>query len=238
MMDCNYSPEGEKLRRILIISLERANERMIKMGEQMGKIADSGLFTFSFVAAVDGKEIPKEYLKRISLPGGYREGEYFKPGEMGCTLSHIKALETAKYYGFDEVIILEDDVILADDFAKRIRILFGIIPSDWEHIYLSGIPRLGFNPPPQLQFPNVVRSIFTECTHSMVIRNTAYDKIINYLKLFETTTDDSYNQLIMNGLRSYTYYPFCTYANDTYTYIWNHEINREHKSKLYFKNKL
>lgn len=220
---------------IIVISLEKAKERRESIREQFNKLN----LSYFMLDAFDADKLTEaERNKKISLVNGYRFGELFKPGEIACTMSHLKALMVARDNGFDYVIVLEDDVILAEDFEKRIKILRSIIPKDWEHIYLSGIPRLGFNPPPQIQFPNVAKSVFTECTHSMIIKHTAYDKIINYLKKFETTTDDSYNQLIMNGLVSYTYYPFCTYANDTYTYIWNHVIEREHKSKLYFKNKL
>ena len=220
---------------ILVISLEKAKERR----ESIKKQFESLNIPFFLMDAYDADKLTEaERNKKISLVNGYRFGEQFRPGEIACTMSHIKALMVARDLNWPYVIVLEDDVILAEDFVRRIKILRSILPSDWEHVYLSGIPRLGFNPPPQLQFPNVALTVFTECTHSMIIRDTSYDRIINYLKKFETTTDDSYNQLIMNGLTSYTYYPFCTYANDTYTYIWNHEINRDHKSKLYFKNKL
>ena len=85
---------------------------------------------------------------------------------------------------------------------------------------------------------NVVPSVFTECTCAMLVRNNAYDKILDYLRKFETTTDDSYCELIRRGLKSYTFYPFAAYADDNYTYIWEHSIERVHKSKIYFKDKL
>jgi GR25 family glycosyltransferase involved in LPS biosynthesis len=221
---------------IIVISLERAKGRREKIKSQLDSLALGGII----MDAVDGQVLSEsERNKKIHLERGYRFGEVFKPGEIACTMSHIKALRLAKKYEWPYLIVLEDDVILAEDLEKRIKILFKILPNDWEHVYLSGIPRLGFMSPPMLDFLNVVPTIFTECTHSMIIRNNSYDKIINYLLKFETTTDDSYNYLISSGnLKSYTYYPFVSYASDDYTYIWNHNIKREHKSKQYFKNKL
>ena len=73
----------------------------------------------------------------------------------------------------------------------------------------------------------------------MMVNQTAYDKIIEKLSKFETTTDDIYCDLISNKtIKSFTYYPFVTFADDTYTYIWNHELNREHKSKKYFRENI
>lgn len=221
---------------IVVISLERAKERREKIKSQLSALNIDAVI----MDAVDGQNLSDlEKTRKITLEGGYRQGEFFKPGEIACTMSHIKALQYAQFKNWPYLIVLEDDVVLAEDFEKRIKFLFRIIPPDWEHIYISGIPRLGFAPPPMLNFANVVPTIFTECTHSMIIRNEAYQKVISYLSKFETTTDDSYNQIIkIGGLKSYTYYPFVTYAYDEFTYIWDQKISREHKSKQYFKNKL
>lgn len=219
---------------IIVISLERAVERREKMIAQLN---DLGLDAV-IMDAVDGQNLSEEEKnKHIHLPNGYRFGEQFKPGEIACTMSHINAIKIAKEKNWDYLIVLEDDVVLAQDFEKRIKFLFKILPANWEHVYLSGIPRLSLNYLPILDFAHVEPTVFTECTHSMLIKNVAYDKIINKLSLFETTTDDIYNSIIRDKqLISYTYYPFVSYANDNFTYIWNHELKREHKSKQYFRN--
>jgi len=221
---------------IIVISLERAKERREKINSQLNKLGIDAVI----MDAIDSEKLSEgEKDKKIHLDGGYRFGDKFKPGEIACTMSHIKAVNIAKENNWDSFIVLEDDVVLAEDFEKRIKFLFKILPDNWEHVYLSGIPRLGYGIPPNLQFLNVLPSIFTECTHSMMIRDNSYDKIISKLSLFETTTDDIYNNMLSRKeLVSYTYYPFVTFANDEYTYIWNQTITREHKSKKYFKNKI
>jgi len=221
---------------IIVISLERATDRRIKMIDQLNTLKIDAII----MDAVDGEELTDdEKNKKLHLEDGYRLGETFKPGEIACTMSHIKALQIAKEKQWPYLIVLEDDIILAEDFEKRIKFLFKIIPFNWEHVYLSGIPHPGSNIPPNLSYANIIPSVFTECTHSMIINNIVYDKVIDKLSLFETTTDDIYGHMLFSKqLISYTYYPFVTYPKDDYTYIWNHELKREHKAKQYFKNKL
>lgn len=219
---------------IIVISLKRAVDRRENMVKQLKNLP---YFETTILDAVDGKLLSEEEKnKKIHLPFGYRYGETFQPGEIACTMSHIKALQLAKEHNWNNVIILEDDVVLAEDFPDRIRYMFDKLPKDWEHIYLSGIPKNG--PNPAIPLFQILPTGFMECTHSMIVKKEAYDKIIDYLSKFETTTDDSYCELIKRGLKSFTCYPFCTYAKDNYTYIWNKPIIREHKSKLWFVNKL
>jgi len=219
---------------IIVISLEKAPERRNKIKEQLNNLGLEAII----MDAVDGSLLPEEEKNRSIKIGRWRVGEKFKPGEIGCTMSHINALKRAKEMGWEYAIILEDDVVLAEDFTKRIRLLLKLLPPGWEHIYLSGIPRTE-PPASSLVFPNLLPSEFTECTHSMMISSSAYDRIIEKLSKFETTTDDIYCDLISKkAIISFTYYPFVTYANDEYTYIWDQKISREHKSKQYFKNKL
>ena len=221
---------------IVIISLERAKERREKIKVQLNALNIDGII----MDAIDGQNLSSEEKnKKIHLPNGYRFGDMFKPGEIACTMSHINALKYAQEHNWPYLIVLEDDIVLAEDFEKRIKFLFKIIPMNWEHVYLSGIPRFNTFNRPNLQFANVVPSMFTECTHSMIIKNTAYNKVIDKLLLFETTTDDIYNDMLSSKyLTSYTYYPFVTYPKDDYTFIWDVDITREHKSKQYFKNKI
>ena len=221
---------------IIIISLERASERREKINKQLSKLGIDALI----MDAVDGQTLPEEQRnKKITLEGWFRCGEICTPGEIACTMSHIKALHIAKQNEWDDVIILEDDAVLADDFEGRIEFLRHILPRNWEHIYLSGIPKAGDIKSLFLQCAHLVPSVFTMCTHAMMIRSSAYDKIIAKFNRFETTTDDMLCHMITEeqSLDSYTYYPFVAYADNEFTYIWEHSQGEEHPSKQYFANR-
>lgn len=226
---------------MVIVSLEKAKDRRERIKAQLEKLNIDAII----MDAVDGQKLSAEELnKPIKYPGGgpgsWRYGEILTPGEVGCLRSHIKVMEMAKENSWPYVVVIEDDVIFADDFEKRMKLLFKIIPNDWEHIYICGIP-LHQNPyyvPPQ--FPTVVPSIRTLTTAGMVIRDTTYDKMIEHWNMFELPADDRVLDMITRTqvLKSYTYYPFPLYVDDSFTYIWDHSLEREHGSVKFFKNNL
>ena len=77
------------------------------------------------VTAVDGRKLSaKEFFDFIAKPmvHGHR---LMLPGEVGCSLSHIHALESFLSLGTEAALILEDDVI-GDD--KSIESVFELIP--------------------------------------------------------------------------------------------------------------
>jgi len=221
---------------IIVISLKRANERRDLIKKQLEAFNIDAMI----MDAVDAQDLSEEQKnKKLHMPNGWRFGESFEPGEIACLMSHKKAIETAKENKAPYVIVLEDDVIFAEDFTKRIKFLLKILPQNWEHVYLSGAPKFNLQYLPNLQFMNVVPSIITDGAFSIMIRDTAYDKVISELSTFKSTSDDIYGRMILDKqLVSYTFYPFVTYTDDDFTYIWNEPVNREHKSKKYFKSKL
>jgi len=222
---------------IVVISLEKAKERRVRISSQLKSLGIEAII----MDAIDGQTLSdKEKDKKLSLVGGYRYGENFTAGEIGCLMSHTNALKIANEKGWEYVIVIEDDVILAEDFERRVKLLFRMLPRDWEHVYLSGFPRTPREFDPLIKMLHIEPSGIIDCIPITMYRNTAYNKVISYLEKFETTADDAIINMIFNkkNLKSYTYFPFAGYVDDNYTYIWNHELEREHKSKKYFKNKL
>ena len=105
------------------INLEKSKERK----NRMEKIFSDNNLDFERIDAIDGDKINYCY---------YRLDKY----EYGCTLSHLKAIETFYKYGNNEYgIICEDDISL--DFMpywkKSISDIIQDAPKDWKIIMLS-----------------------------------------------------------------------------------------------------
>ena len=221
---------------IVIISLKRAIERRKLMCEQIKNLTAF----IHIIDAIDGNILTENEIPLLKLEGGWRYGEKFQPGEIGCIKSHMAAIQLAKDNNWDFVIIFEDDITIAEDFEKRIKLLFKLVPKNWEHIYLSGTPH--FQIPFIHIFAQTISSVRTDCAHSYIVKSSAYDKILEKFNTMITTTDDMIIDMIFRdrNLISYTYFPFVTYANSSYSYIWDKTAghNAKNESKNYFVNKI
>jgi GR25 family glycosyltransferase involved in LPS biosynthesis len=220
---------------IIVISLERAKERRERIKTQLAALNLDAVI----MDAVDGQSLSNsEKNKTIKNPTtGFRDGETFKPGEVGCLMSHIKAIKLAKENKWDDVLILEDDVILSEDFNKGIKFLFRIVPSDWEHIYLGG--HIYFMAAPVFQ-PSVLPSMFKiSGAYCYFLKKTVYDKVISEMSEMELPADDVFEKLILREqqIKSYIFFPFLAYPDIQNSYIWNINGNeKKHESYKHFKN--
>jgi glycosyl transferase family 25 len=100
---------------IYVINLGRDVERLASVS---ANLASFGL-TFERVCAVVGKELPyfKKYVDLNSYAWRNRMNTP-RPGEVGCYLSHLKAMETFLRTDAPWCIILEDDVELLPGFNE------------------------------------------------------------------------------------------------------------------------
>ena len=57
---------------------------------------------------------------------------------MGCLLSNLEIIKTAKERGFKNILILEDDVIFNDNFDDLFNSYINQVPNNWDMLYLSG----------------------------------------------------------------------------------------------------
>lgn len=66
---------------------------------------------FQHVVAVDGRDLSARYYYERILPHFLRTGSIMSPAELGCALSHMKALNLFLETSSEFALILEDDVI-------------------------------------------------------------------------------------------------------------------------------
>jgi len=111
---------------VYLVSLERDSDRRENLKERF----PISYPTMNHIVAVNGNALSaKEYFNYVyHTPQLYNR--VMTPGELGCTLSHIKALETFLESGQTRALILEDDVLGDDDAIKSIHELSKVLPED------------------------------------------------------------------------------------------------------------
>jgi glycosyl transferase family 25 len=92
---------------------------------------------FEFIVAVDGKTLSENDLAIYSKTIALRDfGRELTPGELGCAFSHIKMWQKLVNSDYEEVLILEDDVLigraLIDILHNRNK-----LPKDYQHVNFS-----------------------------------------------------------------------------------------------------
>ena len=105
---------------IFIVSLQQDVEKR----ETISKTLNDFNLDFTFIDAVYGRELPNEYLDYLRDKSSGKlidRGFPATPGEIGCTLSHLKAYQEVIDRGLEWACILEDDAILDERFKVFIK---------------------------------------------------------------------------------------------------------------------
>lgn len=120
------------------INLRRAGERDRTLRQRLSELG----LAATRIEAVDGAALPGD------LPGfrqnlyGWTHGRELRPGEIGCQLSHLRALETFYASAAEFALIFEDDAILDASLPSLVAALTsGEAPRDWDLVKLQSIHR-------------------------------------------------------------------------------------------------
>ena len=116
-----------------VINLDRSFERLELMSSQLS----SQKIDLERIPAIDGMNIN---ISDEADDAACRSemGRSIQPGEVGCFLSHIKALQTFISSNSDFAVILEDDAIISSEFSNRIMDLCSFITKN-KHSSLCSI---------------------------------------------------------------------------------------------------
>jgi glycosyl transferase family 25 len=124
---------------IYVINLDRDVERMASLARSLEALA----LPFERVSAVLGKQVPDwEKLVDAVLYSARNRLPMPRPGEVGCYLSHLKAMETFLQTDARWCVILEDDVEVRPECVEVLAALGK--QDDWDLVKLfcfhSGLP--------------------------------------------------------------------------------------------------
>ncbi len=170
----NFSEFFDK---VVLINLKRRKDRLeYSLGEL--KRINWPFNTPELVEGIDGQ------LEK--LPIGFTGGL----GALGCSLSHIKILEKAIQDNVENLLILEDDIVFEDDFAKRAESFLSDLPDDWDALMFGGNHFVL----PQVLRENICRCNFTGLTHAYAIRRRIMADLLEKVKTLSTHTDLTFAQ--------------------------------------------
>ena len=209
--------------KIYVINLKRCQNKLKLVIEQLKKTQ----FQYQIVDAIDGNNINNDYLEENEIEVNVNFfNPYFKNthtwGEIGCTLSHVKAWEIASKDNVDYAIILEDDAVMDNNFDNIVNQLINIQDMTYDMVYLGRknmnnntvekhVMSIGSN--------NLVQPNFSYWTIGYILSKSGYKKLLtaNYKKSI-IPIDEFFPQVYLNmssteyGINDYTIENLITYA--------------------------
>lgn len=199
-----------------IISLDPASAMAKALA---GELRAQGV-AFEFVAAVDGRcGLPplegREYFDdRKAL---IRHRRLLRPAEIGCYLSHYRALQKAWDEGVERLCLLEDDVGLEPGFAGVLAAIEAL-PEDVEFVRLMALRvrrRKVLSSLPGCDPHRLVRPERGLCgTQGYVINRRGMRKVLDAACRIYEPVDKFYDHFWEYGLRQYGIEPHAIYEHE------------------------
>lgn len=124
---------------VFLINLDKATKRLSEMKERLSNIG----IDYIRISAIDGKSYKyseNEYCEKL-----YKRccGRETSSGEIGCYLSHYKAIDCFIKRGEEYALILEDDAAFNSDFVKILNKLVSI-DHFWDFVKFNTARDYGF----------------------------------------------------------------------------------------------
>ncbi|MFZ5723704.1 MAG: glycosyltransferase family 25 protein [Pseudomonadota bacterium] len=187
---------------------------------------------FRFVPAVDGRkgtpplEGREHFDHRKAL---IRHGRILRDPELGCYLSHYRALQRAWDEGLERVCILEDDVGLEENFPRVLAGLAGQ-PAEVEMVRLMALRvrrRKVLTAVPDCPGHRLVRPERGWCgTQGYVINRAGMRKVLDAACRIYEPIDKFYDHFWEYGLRHYGVEPHVIYEHEHVSSIQKKKVVR------------
>ena len=224
----------------IILNLERSKSRKNAL---ISQLEQSGVSNYTFFPGFDGKDILNNSLSNIPILKGAGMGRNLMKNEIAVILSHIAALKHAKVMGYENVIILEDDVTICKDWEPRLQSLLNALPENWEYVYLSG--HSDYVKIPMYDKPTIIPAPKMIGAFAYLVNKAGIDKLIKQCSEIVTTYDDMImHKIYAKKLSGYLYLPFMVYHSGEESLIWDESPghlahnNNKHSSYNYFKENI
>ncbi len=133
-----------------IINLARRGDKKKHMENEIYRLQNSGInLNHEFFDAIDGNNTAVLSSYDFSIPNWTdpNSGKAMTAGEVGCALSHylvwkkiVQLVDEQKLSRNCRVLILEDDIILPDDFMDKLKLYTSETESEYDMLYIHRKP--------------------------------------------------------------------------------------------------
>ena len=153
--------------------------------------------------AVDGKKVK---IPELSVKNKYAHAA----GIYGCMMSHLEVMRYAVDKGMKAICVFEDDIVLSDDFKKRIKYIESLRNFSFDILSLGGhFPseeRIGNNASPT-RWNHIYRIVTLSGSYGYIINKKAMEFCIRNLT-YNYGIDEMLGSEVYRRFRSFAFLPF------------------------------
>lgn len=197
---CHYSPLKERMDNILS-QVNKSN--LIRYGFQIINSEPDDDFISNFY-----DKSRSEWRKKVDCMeyGGFIFSRLLRKSEMSLLYKHIEILKIISNSDAEVSLVLEDDVILDDDFDNKLLDVISDSDDDWDFIFLGNGCGLRIPESDRIKgrFSYIKKSPSSKCTDSFLIKKKSALKIINQFAKFSLPIDFEFNYyMYKNDMKVY-----------------------------------
>lgn len=130
--------------------------------------------------------------------------EYFIPqGAVGCILSHLMLWNVLINQPDDEFLVVEDDILLCDDFFEKFTKFKLELPEDWQMAYIGWLPPGNKGGEDIVHVSENVVIPHPVCTHAYLVKKSALKILIETNQLAWSPLDMQISQRSLPKIKYY-----------------------------------
>lgn len=197
-----------KVNKIFIINLERDTKRKQNILKQLEQ---NNIQNYEFIRAIDGQNGDLEYYSFDVIPDWIEPftSKVMTKGEIGCALSHYNIWEKIINENIEYTLILEDDIILCDNFSQKLdNICSNILETENMDLLYLGRRPLNTNNETKINC-NIIKVKYSYGTHAYIVTNRCAQKLLNCNYLQNLFPVDEFLSLLYDD--TYPYNKFFKY---------------------------
>lgn len=144
---------------------------------------------------------------KTTIPNNFENADgsdyFIKSGRIGCFLTHLMLWKTLLHNNYDEILVVEDDVVLVENFKEKLIDIKNRLPVDWQYVFVGHccLPKLEF----QTKIDKGILSSTQApmCTHAYLIKKSSIPVLIETNRQVSAAIDI---QIQKNSLPNLKYY--------------------------------
>jgi FkbM family methyltransferase len=131
---------------------------------------------------------------------------FISQGHVGCILSHYMLWRIMEYLPYGEYLILEDDVVLCENFKEKLLDVKSRLPEDWQYCFVGNCC---LNKEDSLQIDDGIIQTVTPplCTHAYMIKKSALKTLIDTNSIAWSHIDIQIQKRSLSNLNYYVLDP-------------------------------